>query len=207
MGTYARRPRCRAEIALGWQEDFAAAIRTLQDGLAGQLLAKRGRTPGSNPPYRWRLLVGSARNLLQSAGRPRTRTRSFCGGAPTTIISGFLGFEALSLKPITPLLPGLILIKADQARTLALHTTLQLLATEMAEPSHSRSYCVGWRELPSWMAPHDLRSTDWCCTEVDSRKCKTELGRSSHWPRLRGCPVPYLPCGLKNCSAKRHSNT
>jgi AraC-like DNA-binding protein len=79
---------------------------------------------------------------------PRTRTKSFCavapkdrtnvihyggGGAPTTIISGFLSFEALSLKPITQLLPSLILIKADQARTLALHTTLQLLATEMAE--------------------------------------------------------------------------
>jgi AraC-like DNA-binding protein len=55
------------------------------------------------------------------------------GGAPTTIISGFLSFETLSLKPITQLLPGLILIKADQARTLALHTTLQLLAAEMAE--------------------------------------------------------------------------
>ena len=78
----------------------------------------------------------------------RTRTRSFCevapkertnvilyggGGTPTTIISGFLSFETLSLKPITQLLPGLILIKADQARTFALHTTLQLLAGEMAE--------------------------------------------------------------------------
>jgi AraC-like DNA-binding protein len=77
-----------------------------------------------------------------------TRTKSFCevapkertnvihyggGGAPTTIISGFLSFEALSLKPITQLLPGLILIKADQARTFALHTTLQLLAGEMSE--------------------------------------------------------------------------
>jgi AraC-like DNA-binding protein len=30
-------------------------------------------------------------------------------------------------------LPSLILVKADQARTLALHTTLQLLASEMAE--------------------------------------------------------------------------
>jgi hypothetical protein len=171
------------------------------------------------PSYRWRLLLGSARNLLQSAGRPPHTDEKFLlkdrtnavqyggGGAPTTIISGFLGFEALSLKPITPLLPGLILIKADQARTLALHTTLQLLAAEMAKPSHSRSYCVGCRELPSWMAPRDLRSTDWCCTEVDSRKSKTELGRSSLWPRLRGCPVLHLPCGLKNCSAKRHSNT
>lgn len=78
----------------------------------------------------------------------RTRTKSFCevapkertnliryggGGAPTTIISGFLSFEALSLKPITQLLPSLILIKADQARTFAVNTTLQLLAGEMAE--------------------------------------------------------------------------
>ena len=77
-----------------------------------------------------------------------TRTKSFCevapkertnviryggGGAPTTIISGFLSFETLSLKPITQLLPSLILIKADQARTFALHTTLQLLAGEMSE--------------------------------------------------------------------------
>jgi AraC-like DNA-binding protein len=79
---------------------------------------------------------------------PRTRPKSFCevapkapsnvihyggGGAPTTIISGLLSFDAVSLKPITQLLPSLILVKADQARTLALHTTLQLLASEMAE--------------------------------------------------------------------------
>jgi AraC-like DNA-binding protein len=79
---------------------------------------------------------------------PRTRPKTFCevapkgpsdvihyggGGAPTTIISGLLSFDAVSLKPITQLLPSLILVKADQARTLALHTTLQLLACEMAE--------------------------------------------------------------------------
>lgn len=79
---------------------------------------------------------------------PRTRPRSFCevapkdssnviqyggGGAPTTIISGFFSFDRATLKSITQLLPSLILIKADQARTLALHTTLQLLAAEMAE--------------------------------------------------------------------------
>jgi len=55
------------------------------------------------------------------------------GGAPTTIISGFLSFEAVSLKPVTQLLPNLILIRADQAQTLALHGTLQLLASEMME--------------------------------------------------------------------------
>jgi AraC-like DNA-binding protein len=79
---------------------------------------------------------------------PHTSPRSFCevapkdgsnviqyggGGAPTTIISGFLSFEAASLKPVTQLLPKLILIQADQARSLALHSTLQLLASEMME--------------------------------------------------------------------------
>lgn len=81
---------------------------------------------------------------------PRTPDRSFCeiavpgnssvvqyggGGAPTTIISGYLRFDNVSLKPLTHLLPKLILVRAEQARTLALHTTLQLLASEMTEPA------------------------------------------------------------------------
>jgi AraC-like DNA-binding protein len=79
---------------------------------------------------------------------PHTPTKSFCeaaprdrrnvthyggGGAPTTIISGWLSFEKPALKPISQLLPRLILIKSDQARSLALHTTLQLLSSEMSE--------------------------------------------------------------------------
>jgi len=78
--------------------------------------------------------------------QPKTHPRSFCevapkdntnvahygsGGAPTTIVSGFLSFDSASLKPFTELLPRLILIKADQAQTLALHSTLRLLASEM----------------------------------------------------------------------------
>jgi len=55
------------------------------------------------------------------------------GGAPTTIVCGSLSFDRASLKPITQLLPSFILIKADQAHTLALHTTMQALASEMAE--------------------------------------------------------------------------
>jgi AraC-like DNA-binding protein len=81
---------------------------------------------------------------------PRTPTRSFCeaaptkdsnvihyggGGAPTTIVSGWFRFGQMSMKPLRRLLPALILIKADQARTLALHATLQLLAAEMSEPA------------------------------------------------------------------------
>ena len=55
------------------------------------------------------------------------------GGAPTTIVCGSLSFDRASLKPITQLMPSFILIKADQARTLALHITMQALAAEMAE--------------------------------------------------------------------------
>jgi AraC-like DNA-binding protein len=55
------------------------------------------------------------------------------GGAPTTIVCGSFSFDRASLKPITQLLPSFILIKADQARTLALHNTIQALASEMAE--------------------------------------------------------------------------
>ncbi len=55
------------------------------------------------------------------------------GGAPATIVCGSLSFDRASLKPITQLLPSFILVKADQARTLALHITMQALASEMAE--------------------------------------------------------------------------
>src|SRR5579862_8125877 len=55
------------------------------------------------------------------------------GGAPTTIVCGSFSFDRASLRPITQLLPSFILIKADQARTLALHGTMQALASEMAE--------------------------------------------------------------------------
>jgi AraC-like DNA-binding protein len=44
-----------------------------------------------------------------------------------------LEFDRASLKPITQLMPSFILIKADQAHTLALHNTMQALASEMAE--------------------------------------------------------------------------
>src|SRR5260370_16696072 len=55
------------------------------------------------------------------------------GGAPTTIVCGSFSFDRASMKPITQLLPSFILIKADQAPTLALHSTMQALASEMAE--------------------------------------------------------------------------
>jgi AraC-like DNA-binding protein len=44
-----------------------------------------------------------------------------------------LSFDRASLRPITQLLPNFILMKADQARTLALNNTVQALTSEMAE--------------------------------------------------------------------------
>jgi AraC-like DNA-binding protein len=44
-----------------------------------------------------------------------------------------LSFDRASLKPVTQLLPRFILMKAEEARTLALHNTVQALASEMAE--------------------------------------------------------------------------
>jgi AraC-like DNA-binding protein len=81
---------------------------------------------------------------------PRTPAKDFCaatqaesggvlhyggGGALTTIIWGLLCFEKPSLKPVTQLLPNLILIKADHPQTLALHTAFQLLAAETSQPA------------------------------------------------------------------------
>jgi len=55
------------------------------------------------------------------------------GGAPTTIVCGSMSFDRASLRPITQLLPSFILIRAEQARTLALHDTMRALSSEMAE--------------------------------------------------------------------------
>ena len=55
------------------------------------------------------------------------------GGAPTTIVCGSLSFDHASLRPITQFLPSFTLMKADEARALALHNTVRALASEMAE--------------------------------------------------------------------------
>ena len=93
------------------------------------------------------LAPGSSYTLRDN---PRTRARSFCevapregsqviqyggGGTPTTIVSGWFHFDPTSVKTLKRLLPLLILVRADQAQSLALHTTLNMLASEMADPA------------------------------------------------------------------------
>jgi AraC-like DNA-binding protein len=80
-------------------------------------------SPRTRPRSTFREIAAKANSVVHYGG----------GGAPTTIVCGSLSFDRASLKPITQLLPRFILIKADQAHTLALHNTMQALASEMAE--------------------------------------------------------------------------
>jgi AraC-like DNA-binding protein len=74
------------------------------------------------------------RSFREVAARDNSNVAHYGGGgAPTTIVCGSMSFDRASLKPITQLLPSFILIKSDQAHTLALHNTMQALASEMAE--------------------------------------------------------------------------
>jgi AraC-like DNA-binding protein len=81
-------------------------------------------SPRTRPRWSFREVGAKASNNVAHCGG---------GGAPTTIVCGSFSFDRASLKPITQLLPRFILIKADQARTLALQNTMQALASEMAE--------------------------------------------------------------------------
>jgi AraC-like DNA-binding protein len=81
-------------------------------------------SPRTPPKWSFREIAAKAKSNVAHCGG---------GGAPTTIVCGSLSFDRASLKPITQLLPSFILIRADQARTIALHNTMQALASEMAE--------------------------------------------------------------------------
>ncbi len=81
-------------------------------------------SPGTRPGWTFRQIGALANGNVAHCGG---------GGAPTTIVCGSLSFDRASVQPIKKLLPKLILMKADDARTLALHNTVQALAAEMAE--------------------------------------------------------------------------
>jgi AraC-like DNA-binding protein len=114
------------------------------------------------------LAPGSAYSLRDNPG---TGVRSLCevapksgsqvvefggGGTPTTIISGWFRFGATSVKPLTRWLPPLILIKADQAQSLALHTTLNMLASETAVSAPGSELIVN--RLADMLFIHSLRA-------------------------------------------------
>lgn len=124
---------------------------------------------------------------------PRTHPHSFCevapknatqviqyggGGAPTTIISGWFRFCATSVKPLSQLLPPLILVKADQAQSLALHTTLNMLASEMADLAPGSDLIVN--RLADLLFIHSIRA------HIASRleTCKGSLLRAIFDPQI-----------------------
>jgi len=136
------------------------------------------------------LAPGSAYTLRDS---PHTRARSFCeiapkngsqvieyggGGAPTTIISGWFRFCGTSVKPLTRLLPPLILVKADQAQSLALHTTLSMLASETADSAPGSELVVN--RLADMLFIHSIRAYIGSQSEV----CKSGLLRAIFDPQI-----------------------
>jgi AraC-like DNA-binding protein len=56
------------------------------------------------------------------------------GGAPTTILAGKFTFDGPSAKPLTEMLPPVILVRADESRNPALQATLRLMTAELASP-------------------------------------------------------------------------
>jgi AraC-like DNA-binding protein len=127
------------------------------------------------------LAPGSAYTLRDN---PRTRARSFCevaprnrsqvieyggGGTRTTIISGWFRFGATSVKPLIRLLPPLILVKADQAQSLALHTTLSMLASETADSAPGSELVAN--RLADMLFIHSIRAH----IGSQSETCKSSL--------------------------------
>src|SRR6202023_1475321 len=116
-------------------------------------------SPRTRPRWSFREIAARANSNVAHYGG---------GGAPTTIVCGSFSFDRASLKPITQLLPSFILIKAEQARTLALHITMQALAPEMEEQAPG-SEVVATRlaeglfiqELRAHIAPGPERNKGW----------------------------------------------
>jgi AraC-like DNA-binding protein len=122
-------------------------------------------SPETRPKWTFREIGASANGNVAVCGD---------GGAPTTIVCGSLSFDRASLKPITQLLPSFLLMKADEARTLALHNTVQALALEMAEQAPG-SEVVATR-LAEVLVVQLLRAH----IAVESEQSRSEHGRSEH---------------------------
>jgi AraC-like DNA-binding protein len=64
------------------------------------------------------------------------------GGAPSTVISGWYAFDRTASRSLVDLLPPLIMLPADQARSQALKTTLDALVSEIMSPGPGSSVVV-----------------------------------------------------------------
>ena len=162
----------------------------------GTLIVLRD-SPRTRPRWSFREIGAKANNNVAHYGG---------GGAPTTIVCGSMSFDRASLRPITQLLPSFILIKAEQARALALHDTLRALASEMAEQVPGSEIVAtrlaevlfiqilrahiasGPERNKGWLRA--VFDSNWHCPECHSRQCEYTLdgripGRSSGYVSLR----------------------
>jgi AraC-like DNA-binding protein len=124
---------------------------------------------------------------------PRRPIRDFCelarrkeghviryggDGAMTTIVSGWFQFCGTSLKQLVRLLPPFILIRADQPQTAALHTTMTMLAAEVATPAPGSFLAV--RRLADLLFVQCLRAY----AASRSEECEQGLLRAFFDPQI-----------------------
>jgi AraC-like DNA-binding protein len=64
------------------------------------------------------------------------------GGAPSTVVNGWYAFDRTGSRSLRDLLPPLIMLPADQARSQALKTTLDALVSEIMSPGPGSSVVV-----------------------------------------------------------------
>ena len=170
-------------------------------------------SPRTRPSLSFREIGAKANNNVAHCGG---------GGAPTTVVCGSLSFDRASLKPITQLLPSFILIKADQARTVALHITLQALASEMTEQA-AGSEVVATRlaevlfiqVLRAHIASVPERNKGWLRAVFDPQIgiALSAIHDSVNtpwtvdpWPKRRVCLAPHSRHVLKSYSDKHRWN-
>jgi len=152
--------------------------------------------------------------------KPTGMSPPWRGGAPTTIV---VGPSVSSRQPEADhsVIAGLILMKADQARTLALHNTLQALASEMAEQAPG-SGVVATRLAEVLLSRYSGRISrrNQNATKDGFVLSSIPIGTAMNaihdsvntpwtvesWPPWRACPAPHSQPVLKSCSDKRHWN-
>jgi len=90
------------------------------------------------------LSPGTAHHLRSGAGKP------------ATILGGRFTFDEIAEKSLADLLPPLIHIRADDERSAALRTTLELLVSETAAPALGSQVMIQW--LAGILFMHAIRA-------------------------------------------------
>ena len=97
-------------------------------------------------------------------------------GESATVICGWFTFDVLSARPLMELMPALLHVRIDEARTRALQATLQLLALETDTPGLGSSMVVSRladiifvQAIRAHVAASDATSSGWLSALSDRR--------------------------------------